>query len=177
MQQEDREYQPPYMPGYQNPRDSMGSSILYMTNPEPEIEQIKLQLEGKAQDEQGRTVKIGEPILNKVGIQKIIGALKALSTQTLIMSNLDKRDVQNMAIEFSDALIIDLLMNKKNYELKDENRDMLHTTITLFIYSSFKRAFEEGDRRFWKGSVQELQHTIHQEGKKSGLMSKWFGKE
>jgi hypothetical protein len=88
------------------------------------------------------------------------------------MSNIEKNDIP-VLIEFvADPLIKDLMINMRTYGIENPAvRDKIFYTVLSIIFISLKRAYEEGDRRFWKGSVQEIHSKVEAQKQKGGLLS------
>lgn len=155
----------------QNPMYNYGSAIMSMTRTDDVITQVEMMLRNQRMDSEGNVIPSGEPLLNERGINSVLGFLQALSNQITVMSNINKGDIP-ILIEFvSDPLIKDLMINMHTYDIKNAAvRDKIFYTVLSIIFVSLKRAFEEGDRRFWKGSVQEIHNKVDTQKQKGGLL-------
>ena len=72
------------------------------------------------------------------------------------------------------TLAKDLMVNRYEYEIDSPSaRDRIFFTALTTAFITMKRAFEEGDRRFWKGSVQEVKTTVDSPQRKKGLFGIW----
>lgn len=156
---------------YQSPMYNYGGSIILLTNPSDELHKMELAFRSILDDKAGTTV--GEPLMNELGIKSVISLTQSIVSQVTVMSNLNIDEIAALRDYLADTLIKDLMINRKRYALKSENdrsRIVFITISTAFI--CMKRAFEEGDKRFWKGSQQEI--TTRVEGAKQGRSM--FGK-
>jgi hypothetical protein len=73
----------------------------------------------------------------------------------------------------ADTLAKDLMVNRIKYEIKTASaRDKIFFTVLSSSFICMKRAYKEGEKRFWKGSQQEI--TTRHEGPQNnkGVMSK-----
>lgn len=149
-----------------------GSSILLLTNPNTELNKMEMTFRNAKVGKNGEVVQIGEPLMNESGISSIIGVIQSIVSQVTVMSNLDMREIGIIMEFLADTLAKDLMINRKAYQIVSATaRDKIYFTALSTAFVTMKRAFEEGDKRFWKGSVQEI--TTKSEAQKSGggLMS------
>jgi hypothetical protein len=156
---------------YMSPMHQYGSSIILMTNPENELFKLELTFRSMMLDANGNPYQVGEPLMNDYGISSVIGTIQALVNQITVMSNLDKFEVQMLMDFLADTLAKDLMMNRMNYDIKSSaTRDKIYFNALATTFVTLKRGFEEGDKRFWKGSVQEI-HTTMDTQRKKGILS------
>ena len=161
---------PPSMP-YLSPRDQYGSSIETLTNPENEIERLKLSLMGFEIDKDGNMVKSGEPLMNKRGINSVIKTTQSVVNQVTILSNLDKDEIKKLMEFLSYTLAKDLMVNRVNYGIQSfSERSNIYSNVLTTSFITMKRAETEGlsDKKFWRGSVQELHSTVSSNQQKKG---------
>ena len=142
---------------YMSPMHMYGSSIVLLTNPESELAKMELTFRNVRLDKEGRIIFKGEPLMNDSGITSVIGTIQSIVSQVTILSNLSKNDI-NVLIDFlGDTLARDLMINRKEYGIKSfSSRDKIYFTALSTGYITMKRAFEGDDKKFWKGSVQEI---------------------
>jgi len=76
-----------------------------------------------------------------------------------------------MLVDFlGDTLAKDLMMNRKRYDIKTPAaRDKIYFTALAESFICMKRAYEEGEKRFWKGSQQEITTRIEGQQQRSPL--------
>ena len=156
----------------QSPMYNFGSAIISMTRTDDILFQVEMMLRNQREDAQGNVVPYGEPLLNEQGINSVLGFIHALANQLTVMSNIDKQDIPVLVEFVADPLIKDLMINMQTYGIKNAAvRDKIFYTVLSIVFISLKRALEEGDRRFWKGSVQEIRSSVEQQKKQGGLLS------
>ena len=85
------------------------------------------------------------------------------------MSNLNKDEIPMLMGFLGDTLARDLMINRVPYGIRTfASRDKIFFTALTTSFITMKRAYEEGDKRFWKGSVQEIQTTVSGGQKQKG---------
>lgn len=153
-------------------------AIFLMTNPEDELFQLELNLRGLDVDENGKLNQVSDPMCNNIGVRRIITSLRAINNRSVYMSNLDDNQIRALIELNIDALIQELGANRVKWEIKDfTTRTHIFAQILSRGFISLRRAYNQGERQFWKGSTQEVRHTTIQEGQKKGLLaSLGFGK-
>lgn len=157
---------------YESPMHQYGSSIIQLTNPENEIYKMELTFRSQIMGEDGNPKRIGDPLMNDMGVSSVIGTVQTLVSQVTIMSNLTKQSVEALMDFLSDTLARDLMANRVAYGIKSPaSRDKIYFTALSTSYITMQRAFEEGDKRFWKGSVQEIHSRVEQPQKQGGMLS------
>jgi len=181
------ENQPQQQPGqpvirstpYASPMHNFGGSILLLTNPENELTKMELTFRSMRVDAKGNTQVVGDPLMNELGINSVIGQVQSIVSQVTVMSNLNKNEIPMLTDFLGDTLAKDLMLNRVNYEIKTPAaRDRIYFTALATAFICMKRAYEEGDKRFWKGSQQEI--TTRIEGAKQpsmiGKLAGWGNK-
>lgn len=156
---------------YASPMNNYGGSILFLTNPENELHRFELTLRNCRFDEkENKIIPYGEPLLNDEGIKSVIGQTQSVVNQDTVMSNFDE-EIPRLMEMFSDSLIKDLMMNRVRYEIKTPaSRDKIVSMATIYGYSCLRRGFQQGERKFWKGSQQEITtYSSTSEPKNKGL--------
>lgn len=144
------------LPQYQSPISMYGSAITTLTNPDDQLYKLELSLKGYREVD-GKLISTGKPLLNDVGVQSVISQVQSLVSQIGIMSNLDRNEVSNLCVNAADILIKDLIINGFKYDIKNSaDKDIIWGLVVNNIFLALKRAFQEGDRRFWKGSQQDV---------------------
>ena len=176
--QEQQEQQQPVVKStpYASPLYNYGSSILVMTNPEDEIYKMELAFQGKVSDSKGNIRKVGEPLMNEEGINSIVGTIQQLVSRDTVMSNFDKREVESLMVFLADTLCKDLMSNRLKYGITNISaRDKIMFTASSTVFVTLKRAFEQGEKIFWKGSLQEISTRVEGQQPKKGLLASVMG--
>jgi len=158
---------------YMNPMESYGSTILMMIDPAEELQKIENFLKSQVVNDKGEVKKYGEPLLNDFGCNSILGIMQGLCTKVTVMSNLDKREIPMLIDMLADTLARDLMVHRVDYEIKESaDRDKIFDTVLMFAFVIIKRGYAEGEKRFLKGSMQEIRTTVDNSGNKQGLLGK-----
>lgn len=162
---------------YASPMHNFGGSILLLTNPENKLHKMELTLRSMKLDEKGNPISIGDPLLNDLGISSIIGIVQTIVDQDTVMSNLNKDEIPMLIDFLGDTLAKDLMVNRKKYAINSSSsRDKIFFTVLTSSFICMKRAFEEGEKRFWKGSQQDITTRVEGMGsQKRGMFSKMIG--
>jgi uncharacterized protein (DUF2236 family) len=88
------------------------------------------------------------------------------------MSNINKNEVPILMEFIGDTLARDLMINRHKYAITNHaSMDKIFFTALATTFVTIKRGFEEGDKRFWKGSVQEIHSRIEEGNKKNNIFS------
>ena len=160
---------------YMTPMDRYGSSIYHMTSTEDEIKKLEETFRG--------TIYIGnkvisskEPLMNDEGINSMIGSLQSVVNRITIMSNFDKTDIENIINFYADTVAKDLMLNKRKYGISNNSaRDKVYFSLLTVAFSTMKRALEEGDKRFWKGSQHDINTNTNNQVGQGGIIKRLFG--
>ena len=160
---------------YQSPMHNFAGSIILLTNPENELYKLELTLRGLV-EAQGELIPRGEALLNDEGVRSVLGQAQAIVNRVTVMSNLEARDIEALMDFLADTIAKDLMMNRVFYGVRNASaRDRVFFEVLTSCFICMKRASEEGERRFWKGSQQEITTTIGGAQKKPGVLSKALG--
>lgn len=158
---------------YQSPMYNYGSGIVTLTNPRQLLHELDLKLRGKKEVD-GKVIDAGNPLMNNEGVNSILGQVESIVNQVTVMGNLKDEEIRGLMDFLADTLAKDLMMNREKYEIRHHSaRDRIYFSALSTAFITMKRAYEEGDRRFWKGSVQEVRTTVEAPTKKKGLFGLW----
>jgi len=161
---------------YQSPMQTYAGSIILLTNPENDLYKMELSMRGLSTDREGNVYKVADPLINNIGINSVISQTQTIVSQVTIMGNLNKNEIPILIDFLGDTLIKDLMVNKLKYGIvSTEARDKIHYLAVSSAFICMKRAFEEGDRRFWGKVQQELTTTIKGQEQKQGIFQKMLG--
>lgn len=154
---------------YRSPMYDFGSSIIYLTDPSNELHELELQLRGlkKVND---KLVTVGQPLLNELGISRILAHVDSIVNQVTIMSNLSEKKINYLMLDFADSLIKHLMENRKYWQIPppvDSNRTAIFSWAKNRAYICIHRSLEGDDKRFWKGSTQEITTRVDGQSNKN----------
>jgi len=166
------EQQQPMPQTFGTPFHQFGSSIILLTNPENALNKLELVFRNVRESEDGKLLPCGKPLMNNEGINSVIGTLQILINQISILSNFEKNEIASL-IEFTaDTLIKDLMINRVKYQMVSSTaRDRVFFSLAQ-VFATLKRGYLGDDKKFWKGSVQEI-HTRAETPKKDGILSRF----
>ncbi len=176
-QEREEDNSSPNIPYNANPRDTMGSAILFMTDTEREINRFELFLRGMKEDNLGNPIKVTNPLLSEEGIHEMIGNVLPASRH-LIFGKHEKWEIRNLMELANRTICSQLMINRNRWGIRDyTTMDGIHWQSLLIIYGVLNRGLDEGDRRFWKSSIFEVQQRVDgAKSKNDGLINKFFGR-
>jgi hypothetical protein len=165
---------------YSSPVDRYGTQIAVLTDPSDDLYNFELFLRCLKQNENGELIKIGKtlinefgkvvkdengnnliewkPLMNDVGINSILLSMHSILNTKTPLSNLDDEEIFILIFDLGKDLITNLTFNKDKYECENCNRSVIVGAATRFCYIFLKRPYGEGDRKFFKGTSQEVTH-------------------
>lgn len=85
-------------------------------------------------------------------------------------------DLETMYDTAKSDIITEMMVNRKHYEINRKNRFLIVGNSLRLIQGFMKRPFQEGDRKFWKGSVTEVKHTQELTKSRGGFSLNPFSK-
>lgn len=156
---------------YRSPYNPHAGSIVYMTDPQREIKQLKLSLMNGYIDTEGRFNSYGKPLMNDDGIAKVIGFVSSVVNTPTNMTNLTDDKIEKIIMMNAEVLIRNLMVNGRRWEITgNDAKNLILMEVTNLIFVTLNRSLEEGERRFWKGSQQEIHTRIENTSKSKGLL-------
>lgn len=159
-----------------SPMHNMGSNIVFLTNPENELRKLELTLRNATEDANGEVIYSGEPLLNEEGIRSVIGVIQSIVSQVTIMSSLQDWEVESIGDFLADTLARDLMLNRIQYEINNpSSRDKIYFSALSTARITMNRGRNESDKKFWRGSQQEITTTINSDQNKKGFRLFPFG--
>lgn len=142
---------------YSNPMYNFAGSITELTDTEALLLRLESGLRGELVRDDGSKLVVGERLLNENGIGKIISVVRSAGSQSSVMSDFERGEVMVIMEYLNDTLAKDLLVNRVNYGIvSPSTRDSVVFMANACTFAILKRGFEGGERRFWKGSQQEV---------------------
>lgn len=173
-QQPQQQYVPAM--GYSTPRDTYGSSIIMLTDPDDDLRRLELTFRSCIEKPDGTFESHGEPLMNNEGITKIMGQIRTIVSRVTILSHLFDKNINLLMEDLLDSLAIDLMLNRKRYDIQNPAaRRVIYAESGRTAYICLHRALDGGERKFWKGSQHEVTNRTEvtnqrQGGFLSGLM-------
>lgn len=162
---------------YNSPQDRYGSAITTLTDPIADIEKFKLFLRSQAYDIDGQLVQIARPLMNEEGINAFMLIINSIVHQTGSMTNYSMQFLENLYDEIKADLITNLMTKRLQYEIDRKDRFLITGSSIRFIMSFALKSFEEGERKFWKGSSTEVTHREETNKSRGSLNPFGWGKK
>lgn len=159
---------------YYSPMYNYGSGIVLLTNPQDLIKDLELTYKNAYYDKDNNLKEVGNPLMNDLGIKSVVGQVQAIVNKVTVLGNLNDENIRGLMEFLADTLAKDLMVNRIEYEITSASaRDRIYYNALATAFITMKRAYEEGDRRFWKGSVQEIKQEVTQTPQKKGFLGFW----
>jgi hypothetical protein len=149
-----------------------GSSIQSMTNPKQLLEDLEYQFKGMKKSASGKWVVVGEPLMNDIGITRIMNVLYSSVNRITIMSNISKQELPVLMELVYSPIVEELMLNRKRFDIVNTtNCTTICDSAKFIAFVCIKRGYEEGDKRFWKGSISETRITQDKPGQNKGWLN------
>ncbi|RLA46935.1 MAG: hypothetical protein DRR04_05330 [Gammaproteobacteria bacterium] len=160
---------------------NFAGSIILLTNPDQELHKLELTFRNIVLDKKGNPTQVGTPLMNDEGVRSVIGQVQSIVSQVTVMSNLDDEVRDSLRDFLADTIAKDLMLNRAKYQIENASaRDRIFMEAIAMAIITMNRAANEGERKFWKGSQQEIiTHGNMPGGAKGGLLTRalgWGGK-
>lgn len=141
------------------------------------IEEIKLNLQGYAQ-QTGKVntwVKVGEPLMNGDGINKIASILSLYMNRNTNMSVLEDEIITRQACDLEIELIGTFLENGDKYKIDPALMGAIAKSISFACYAAMKRGVQLkgsglGATMKMMTSTEQHRYTSQEEQKKKGIL-------
>jgi hypothetical protein len=167
-----------YNQPYITPMQNYAGNINTLTNPSDDLYEIELKLKGLSDNGKGEIKQIGDRLVNDIGVNEILTCARGAISQVTIMGNLEQKDIDIIRDYLADELVKLLMINRIRYGMiyPESTRDLIYDTIIIKAVITMKRSLQEGERRFWKGSQQEIRMTNdNKQSSQQGGFSKLMG--
>ena len=182
MESEEREQQQQMMPmGFGNPINSMGSTVLVLTDTDETVRAFRLMVEGKTIDNSGAEVRLKdiygkpiEPMMNPYGVSIMSGLFREFLSKNTSMSNLvDINEVDRLRNHQMERVVETLMQNRSDFGIVN---DTVRSNIAGYIVSQshvgLKHPYENG-LKVWLGkTTQEITQKVNQSSKNND--TGWF---
>ena len=157
---------------YPNPMNMYGS-IGEITDTQELMYKLELNLGGKDLVN-NVVVDRGDPLMNSKGIKDIMMVMRSFCDRVEIMSHFEKSSIKMLMEYLNDTLCRNLMLNRINYGFDNPGgRDLVVSICNFSGFAIINRGKEGGERRFWKGSINEqMIKTDDKRGFLGGLFKK-----
>lgn len=152
------------------------ANMITMTDPEEVVRRLEATYRGQVLDENGQYNGRYTQIMNEEGVSKIIGLIRSVVSRVTLMSFVDDHTYQQVMFEVGFALHKILMVNRVSFEINNNSdRELIKTSALTTCQFCILRALEGGERRFWKGTVQEFSYNVPNQENQSWV-DKWMPK-
>jgi len=131
-----------------------GETIRWQLSSDDVIERLKLTLLNRTVEydpETGKTKlkKKGKPLMNEEGVEEVASVfLEPMFQRGIILSNFTDKEINKMMIIMRNKLILLLRRKWRKFGINKANLSSIVEVIDNVIFSTFKRAAYEGERRY-----------------------------
>ena len=146
-----------YGPQMQEQMAQSQAVLVEQTNPDKVLEEIVLKLKGLKKQMDGSLVRVGEPLMNSLGVNRITLIMSSIINQNTILSDLERSEINNLTLSVSKNLLLDLAQHWREYKIKD--RAMLNHIVATVIFPAFfslRRAYLKGEKNWLKSFMTEI---------------------
>lgn len=142
-----------YAPQIQERVQENQAILVEQVNPKKVVKDVVLSLMNVEEDEMGKLVKMGEPLMNQLGINRMRFILRGVLNQSTTLSNLDKEDVSKLTVQLANDITDDLTLNWKQYGINDKIfLDEVVDIMSFNCYFALKRALGMNEKN-WLGRI------------------------
>jgi len=160
------------MSPYVSPHDQNSSSIMFLTNTYPEVDDLKRKLMGQDLDSEGNLVQVTKPLCNVDGIAVITTTISGLVSKHNILTHNDEHNISKSMRSVSDTMVKELMMKGKLWKVDPSFRDVILQATGDTARGVIGRGLKGGDRNFWKGSQQDVRTIVENGSQKRGVFDR-----
>lgn len=152
------------------------AQLLEQLDPNNIVVEMKATLMGFRWDEMTHNfVKEGEPLMNMLGVGRMVASLRSLVNQGQVMSAMtDDKMINKIMLDYTDDIIDDLTINWEIYEIKYEtDLDRIEGICKRMGFAALMRSLGGGERSFLGKTTVESINSVPrmQPQKKGGILS------
>lgn len=164
-----------HLPELQQQVQQIQAVLIDSLDPKKIVTRILLEFQGLEETEGGKYKRIGEPIMNDIGIADLRYILRSLINQHITMTWLDEPRIRSIMEEFQRDLVYKIGLNWKRWEMKKADKDLVNDVILMNVYATLNRALEKNEKNFIGRIVMEMLMPGKgvQPPKKEGFLSKF----
>lgn len=152
----------------------MDASFIEAIKPDQLIRELEIRLGNYVFDmKKNEWVESDErtPLINAEGRAILLSTIDGLIKFNTTITWLKEEHIQKIMMLLTREIGFSLINNYKEWQIEKSNFNIIMTSILMPIFMTLRRAFEQGDRRFLKGSVTESFQTQPQKG---GMFGRLF---
>lgn len=163
-------------PYLQQQQQQVSAALVEQINPDRIIADLQMKLRGYKEKYDGSWERSGIPLMNDNGVMTMVTYASSVVNQHTIMSSFDNKQVAKIMITLMEAIIDDLTLNWKEYDIKNKTHlDIIHNMMMITCFSALNRALAGGERRFLGTTTIENISTMPKMPniKKEGFLSRF----
>ena len=161
-----------YLPDLQERMAQSQAVVIAQTDPLKVLENIKLQLEGKIRTSDDVIEVYRKPIMNQLGIGRIMFLMSAVINDNTRFSHFDDRTVKKIILKLADDLTNDLAERWREYGIEDRSMcDFVIDAVIIPSLAVLMRALEQNEKN-WIGRIAFESINQNQPRKKEGILDK-----
>lgn len=136
--------------GYmQQQSDITKAALVEQINPDKIVDDLELRLRGYRKKWDGSMQRLGSPLMNEIGVGKMITFASSVVNLHTIMGALDEKQISKLMIQLMDTVTDNLTMNWRKWGIVDKSDvDIVHDMVMITCYSALNRALYGGERKF-----------------------------
>lgn len=150
-------------------QNSGSANLKYRLNPDDTLRKIETYLKGRyiskefnadTGEIETRVKKVGQPLLNEIGIQKVMSVVTSVVNHNTVLGNLDMERYSDIIYDMHTTLAQDLMANKKYYGIRDNSvYSLIITQIMMFVKVFLSRTIDDMERKHIGKNTQEVIQT------------------
>lgn len=113
-------------------------------------------------------------LMNERGVDRLIGFLRGFTGPNTYMSNLSEARIDEICLLTSKKIAKELLYRAKDYELDLASYETLCVELDNILELALRRAMDEGERNFARGTLLEHVNRGMGQDRKRSLFPSWF---
>ncbi len=162
-----------YAPQLKEQMQETQAAVIAQTNPAKSLKTILEGFKGNMMDENGKVEKIGEPIMNSLGIAKIASILIPFISDPIRFGNIGKTEVRKITLQVTDDITENIGINWRAYGIPDAStKDLIVDALLTLILITLTRSEEQGEKNWLGKVVLESVSQVRPQPKKSSIMDK-----
>lgn len=164
-----------YAPQLQEQIKENQAILVEQVNPKKIVQDVVLALLNLEEIGYNKYRKLGEPLMNDVGINAMRFILRGVVNQSTTLSHLDSKQVSKIMMRLSDDITDDIAYNRLRYGIDDKMMlDHIVNIVSLACFMVLQRALEQNEKN-WLGkiSVESINNAARiPSPKKEGFLDK-----
>lgn len=152
------------------------AAVIAQTNPAIALKTILKGWEGYIVNEDGEYELVGEPIMNKTGIQRLASFLTPYINDPMRFGNIREDEVRKIVKQIADDVTEDIGFNWREYAIRNQStKDLIIDAVIVLIWVTLTRSEGQGEKNWLSKIVLEsLSGNGNQTKKRESTWEKYF---